>query len=400
MSPKKSKIKRLREKGKFYWLQVGILIVIGVFVGHWLEKQDVATRFRHKIHQVVTLAFSPRQPYVTRTVVVLLGDDEFWKGEAAMRSPTRRDYLARVVSALDKADASVIALDFGLRSPMPDGSPVSYDDYDEETNTLFETIRDVSKRRPVILPRTIRWVQGNYVPESDLYDGFDFQNGTVRVGHPLLPFDVRRVPLSVTMKDGSRANSFAEAIVRVANEEALDPVAGLEEAPYGSYLTQEAFKPLSTSQVLSPDEETLKRLRDKIVIVGGEWSRLAYQRGPKIDTHLTPVGSLPGALVHANFVEALLDRRTAPPWGKRALFSFEVILALAVAIIFALITRLLAKLLAVVILCLGLMAFSYLSWLNLGLFYDFFVPLLLIGGHAVYEQAHETFVGKRIPETG
>lgn len=400
MAPNLSKIQRLKKKGFFYWLNVGVLIILGIVVGHWLEKQDVATRLRYRIHQVITRAYSPRQPYVTRTVVVLIGDDEYWKGELAMRIPTKRDYLARVVKALDQADASVIALDFGLRSPLPDGGPVSYNSYDTETKILFETIRDVSTRRPVILPKTIRWVNGNYVPESDLYDGFDFQGGLVRSGYALLPFDVRRVPLSLTMKDGTLTNSFAEAIVRAVKEAALEPVAGLEEAPYGSYLTQTAFPTLSTSQVLSPDEETLKKLRDNIVIVGGAWSRLAYQRGSKIDTHLTPVGPLPGALVHANFVEALLDRRTAPSWSERALLFIEVLFSLSVAMIFALITRFLWKLLALLILCLGMMAFSYLSWLNLGLFYDFFVPLLLIVGHATYEQARETFVHPRAPATG
>ncbi|HWN10720.1 MAG TPA: CHASE2 domain-containing protein [Pyrinomonadaceae bacterium] len=396
MLPRKGRKERLKEKGFFYWFSVVALIVIGVLVGHWLEKQDVATHLRYKIHQAVTLAYSARQPYVTRTVVVLIGDDEFWKSDLAMRNPTKRDYLARVVSALDKADASVIALDFSLRSPLPDGSAVSYHDYDVETNLLFETIRDVAKRRPVILPKTIRWVNGNYVPEADLYDGFDFQGGFVRSGYVFLPFDVRRVPLSLTLEDGTLTDSFAEAIVRSVKEEALEPVAGLEEAPYGSYLTQEAFPKLTTSQVLSPSEETLKKLRDNIVIVGGGWSRLAYQRGPKIDTHLTPVGPLPGALVHANFVEALLDRRTAPAWSERALLVFEVVLALAVAIIFALIMRFWVKLLALVILCLGLIAFSYLSWLNLGLFYDFFVPLLLVVGHATYEQARETLAHRRV----
>jgi len=397
MVPEKSKIARLRDKGLFYWLKVVALIVGGIFVGHWLEKQDVATTLRFKIHQAMTLALSPRQPYVTRTVVVLIGDDEFWKGELAMRTPTRRDYLARVVNALDAADASVIALDFALHSPVPDGSSVTYNNYDAETKVLLETIRDVSHRRPVILPKAIRWVEGNYVPESDLYDGFDFQGGLVRGGYTFLPFDVRRVPLSLTMADGTPTDSFAEAIVRAVKEPALDPVAGLAEAPYGSYLTQTAFPTLSTSQVLSPDGDTLKKLRHNIVIVGGSWSRLAYQRGPKVDSHLTPVGWLPGAFVHANFVEALLDRRTAPSWGERALLVFEVLFALGVAIIFALITRFGWKLLSLVILCVGLMLFSYLSWLNLGLFYDFFVPLVLIVGHAIYEQMSEMF-GRSVQE--
>lgn len=388
------KLKRLREKGVFYWFNVGVLLVVGVLLGHWLEKQDIATRWRYSIHQAITMAFSPRQPYVTRTVVVLIGDDEFWGPDLAQRTPTKRDYLARVVKALDEADASVIGLDFGLRSPLPDGRPIPYHDYDEETKTLFETIRDVSRRRHVVLLKTVRWKDGEYVPESDIHDGFDFGAGSVHRGYSLLPFDVRRIPLRLTLKDGRPLDSFAEAIVRAVKPEALDPVAGLHEAPYGSYLTRAAFPKLYTSDVLSPSAKTLQTLRHNIVIVGGDWSRLAHGRGPRVDAHLTPVGTLPGALLHANFVEALLDRRTAPAWGENALKAFEVVLALAVAVIFALMTKLRWKLLALVMLCAGLVAFSYLSWLNLGLFYDFFVPLVLVVGHAVYEQARESFAGR------
>ena len=386
--------KRLTAKGLFYWLNVFVLVVVGVLAGHWLEKQDVATDLRYRAYQFVTRGSSSRKPYATRTAAVLVGDEEFWRGELARRTPPKRLYLAQLIRARDAADASAVALDFDLRWPDPSGAPLPYNDYDDETRKLLEAVRDVSKRRPVILPRTIRWESGYYVHEPDLYDGFDFQGGKVLGGHVLLPFDVRRVPLGVVLKDGTTVNSFAEALVRLVNEKALEPVEGFEDAPYGSYLTAADFPVYSASALLAGDPAAVSGVHHRIVILGAAWSRLAFGRGPRIDTHVTPVGPMPGALVHANFVEALLDRRTAPAWSESALMAFDAGLAFAVAIIFALIERLRWKLAALLALCAAVVTFSVLSWLNLGLFYDFFIPVVLVIGHAFYEEAHEHF-GKR-----
>ena len=54
---------------------------------------------------------SGKYPYDKNTVVVLIGDKEFWGTELARRSPLNREYLARLVVALDKLDPKVIALD-------------------------------------------------------------------------------------------------------------------------------------------------------------------------------------------------------------------------------------------------------------------------------------------------
>lgn len=387
-------MRRLARKGLFYWTSVVFLVVGGVFAGHWLERQDVATALRYSAYQFVTHGAASRKPYSTQTVAVLVGDEEFWRGGLARRTPTKRDYLGQIVRALDEADASAIALDFDLRWPDPSGAPLPYHDYDGETQKLLEAVRDVAKNRPVILSRTIRWEAGYYIHEPDLYDDFDFQGGAVRGGHVLLPFDVRRVPLSVELKDGTQVNSFAEALVRQVRAKALDPVEGLEEAPYGSYLTAAEFPIFPAGALLARDREVMEGVRHKIVIVGAAWSMLAFGRGPRVDTHVTPVGPMPGALVHANFVEALLDRRTAPAWSERALMAFDAGLAFSVAIIFALIQRLRWKLAALLALCAGVVLFSILSWLNLGLFYDFFIPVVLVIGHAFYEEARERF-GKK-----
>ncbi len=381
--------RKAKNKGLFYWLVVVVLIILGIPVGHWLEGQRFAIQLRYKLTQLITQRFSPHRAIVQRTVLVLIQDEEFWTGEPARRTPIKRDYLAKLVRALDAANPAVIAVDFDLRSQMPDGTIIEHQDYRNETQEFLETIRDVSQRRSIILPKTVRFTDGYYVTESDIYDNFDFQNRKVLRGYIALPFDYRKVPLNLTTKDGAVIDSFSQAIVRAVNERALEPVSQENEVLYGSYLPSDSFTKLSGADILIPNDEIKKKLSHNIVIIGAGWNARAYGRGGMVDVHLTPVGPLQGPLIHANFVEALLDQRTAKPWGEKFLIVIEAISSFSVALIFALVERLHWKLLSMVILLIALVFFSYLSWLNLGLFYDFFVPAVLVAGHSIYEQVHE-----------
>lgn len=381
--------KRLRRKGLVYWLTVVVLVVGGIYAGRWLEKQDFALDLRYRLFRRVQSA-GPNKPFVQGTSVVLIGDDEYWKGELARRVPVKRDYLAKLLRHLDKADPAVIALDFDLRAQAPDGSYVMHPDYADETRTLLEAVRDVSKNRWVILPKTItRLSEGGYITEPDIYDGFDFQGGNVLSGYIALPFDIRKIPLRQAMRDGGYVESFAEATVRARNERALDPVRDLESLPYGAYLEPGAFDIISPTDVLADKREVFDKLRHGIVIVGAGWSTRAYKRGGPADSYFTPVGPLYGALIHANFVEALLSNRSSRPLGEVALKVLEAVATLMVAVIFALISRPPLKLLAIVLLMGLLLMFSVLSRLNLGFFYDFFIPTFLVGLHAAYEQIRE-----------
>lgn len=383
-----SKLAQLASKGFWYWFRVFCLIALGMMVGNWLEKQHVAMEVRYRIYQFMQ-RFSPHKGYAQRTVLVLIGDEEYWKGEPARRSPIKRDYLAKLISALDKADPTLIALDFDLRSQLPD-ERFEHTDYKDETDKLLKTVKEVAAQRPIVLPKTIKFTRdGYYVPEADIYDGYDFQTGNVAYGYIILPYDYRRIPLSLYMKDGATVESFAEAIVRKDNEGALRTIKKGAEFPYGSYLDADDFTKVYASEVLNPTPETFRKLRDKVVIIGADWSKAGYRRGGKVDTRFTPVGEISGVYMHANYVEALLGNRTYGHWREAVLKVGELLLTLALAVIFALAPKGWKRPGLVLLLCLFLAVLSYLSWLNLGRFFDFFVPMLLIIGHAIFEQIRE-----------
>src|SRR5262249_30837548 len=144
---------------------------------------------------------------------------------------------------------------------------------------------------------------------------------------------------------------------------------------------------LSAADVLRVDAEKLKRqFRTRAVIVGAGWHRDAYGQGPLVDLWLTPVNQIEGVFIHANWVEAILDSRV---FGQSKTFAYgvELILSLAVAVVFSLRVGPGAKATCILLLCLGAMLVGYLMLENLGLFFDFYVPVLLIVAHAAVAKA-------------
>ena len=386
----KGYVNELVRKGIWYWTKIALLIVVGVYAGEWLTEREYWIDQRYKVYQFLQNRL-PRKPHPQRTVLVVIGDEEYWKGELAGRVPIKRDYLARLVQVLDSANPAVIALDFDLRSPTTEGNPVENPAYQDETQQLLEAVKLASPHRKVVLPKTIgQDDQQKYVLESDIHSGYDFQGGDVLFGYIALPPDTRQVPLlSLPVQNGQPIPSFSQAILQADNEAILREHHEEATLPYGGYMTSEAFTKVTANQVLSRDPGALRKLAFKVVIVGGNWHDRGYNRGSWIDAYETPVGSIPGILIHANYFEALLDSRIYRPWKGWLSKLIEVLQSLAIAIPFALETRFAYKILAVALISVLLVAFSLLSLMVLGLFFDFFIPEVLVFAHGIVEQIRE-----------
>ncbi|MEA2600741.1 MAG: hypothetical protein QOF89_1733 [Acidobacteriota bacterium] len=375
-------------KGPRYWLTVVFLIFIGVGIGNWLDRQRFGTDLRFQVFQGLQ-ALSPHRGFSRMTAIVMINDEDYWKGPLSGRTPLKRDYLADLVRALDLADPAVIALDLDLRSPIPDGSLIERPEYQAETLSFLMAVKDVSSHRTIVLPKTLGIGPGGaLMPESDIYDHFDFKNGDVKIGHVTLLSDVQRVPARITLKNGIFVNSFARAIVRDFQSESLEE---RNEAapPYIAYLRASDFPVFSATDVLSNPTAATKLLAHKIVLVGGAWHSRAYNRGPQVDVYRTPVGLIPGVFIHANYVESLLNARTFQPIPESLLVTVEILLVLTVAVIFVLDIRPQYKLLSIGSVSLLLVVFSFTSWQLLNLLPNFWVPTLLLGGHLLVEQILE-----------
>lgn len=373
-------------KDPAHWVTVAVLIALGVFIGEWLGSHRIWIKLRYKLYQSAQ-RFNPRETYPKRTALVLIGDEEYWKGELAHRSPIKRDYLARLIRALDKAGPEVIALDFDLRLRVPNGSLPEHSDYAKETGEFLATVREVSQRRTIVLARTIgRDREGRPVSEAAIYDGFDFQGGDVRSGYIELPYDLRQVPMPLKLHSGP-LDSFSVAIVRPLDPHSIHVAEVDGSLPYGTFIEHEHFSSLPASEVLSfPGIDLRRKLRNKVVIIGAAWSKFAYKRGELVDSDDTPIGKVGNVFMHANYAEALLDQRTYRPLDKTVVMWLEILLSFGVAVLFSIETRKFLKGVVVVCALLGAVFANYVLWQNLGLFFDFFIPLVLLIGHALVEQ--------------
>jgi CHASE2 domain-containing sensor protein len=404
-------------KGRGYWWRFArhwgvavILIYVGMHVGGWLGDQQYWIDLRYRIYERQTHNIA-HPSYDRRTVIVMIGDEEHWLGEGlAGRSPTKRSYLARLLRAVGVFGPEVVALDIRLRSPRPDGAPVTYHDYDVETQELIQAINDITSGptpTTVALPKSIGGNEARgYFLESDLYDGkLDLNGGRVCAGYIAFDDDRRKVPLDLNLKDGGKLDSFALAIVRAAEGTPPLPSHDNNSMPYGSFMWPDQFKQYTASRILhsaevvqaarqrglplsaisADDKEVLDNLAHKIVIIGGNWHGYAYNRGPMVDSFNTPVGEISGAFVHANYINSLMSSGITAPLDEKMTKGIDVLFSLAVATLFFLPFRTIWKLLAFFSLAVVLVFVSYFFWQNLGLYFDFFIPMALLCAHFLVE---------------
>lgn len=381
-----------------YWISATLVAALGLWVSHLLEEQQAWMNARYSLYQwIQRLTLFGRDPVVRSTVLVLIGDEEYWKGPLARRVPIKRDYLADLVRQVDLAEPAVIAIDFNLRSPVPGGS--EHPAYQEETRKFLETVNEVATRRPVVLPRTIGYETG-YMFDGDIHDGFPWSSPShLKFGYIALPFDKRRIPVSLNLKDGSRIDSFPLAIALAFHARSVQVHHRTGALPFGSYLPLDQFEQHRASEVLAFDVKVLKEyLGRKIVIIGGAWHATAYARGPQIDGYLTPVGRMPGAFIHANYVEALLDRRAASPVSERVAATIELSLILAAMVVFAVQNAWYWRLLAVVAVCVTPFVLSYFFLQNVGLYFDAVVPIVMVGAHSILDEAREWRIRRHVEQ--
>jgi len=406
----RKKFRILYSLGLGYWTRVALAIVLSFAITPFLDRHFGLIEIRNRLHQFLEKidrgSLEPR--YNTR--VLYINDDEYWKGgkgDPAGRRPIKRDYLAKLVSAVDQANAAIIALDFDMRSPDP-GTDEIPSDYADETKTFVETILKVADKRIVVLPKTVVYDgEGTAWLEPDFYDSYglcdpvektrqwrhtqtgveikDHQKKNIRCGYILLPPDKRLLPGNLKIGNGGFLDSFGHAVAK-----ASDPKRVHDDASrYGSYIPEKQFENdgtiLSAREILNSADFAHNELAAKLVIVGAHWRALAANRGDFTDMHSTPVGTLPGALIHANFVEAFLDGRTygfTPEWLVPA---SDMLLGFIAAAIFAFYPQFLNKLIILIVLSGFLIVIELFALHFLGLFFDAFVVLFGVWFHSIGE---------------
>jgi CHASE2 domain-containing sensor protein len=398
-------VRRLRDKGRHYWVTTVLILAIATLGSQFVYNQLKLGDARSYLFQHL-LEGGLNPPESKDIKIVLIGDDDYWQGELAGRRPVKRDYLARLVDKLVALNVYVIALDFDVRLPNP-GSMEIPDDYKAETQILIDAIEAAArqgKKLVLATPLSFAGKRNQYRRDSDIYQANGlclphdaaaaakqpawFDN--IVCGYIILPYDPLAVPPVVDLSDGSTLDPFSLAIAKAVRPGYIARVTkqiGRQER-YASFISHDGFtesNSVFSAQAVRSGLVERSELDSKVVIVGAYWSRDAAGRGPKVDEHPTPAGRMVGAEMHANFAEALLNRRVFSGISKTILEISEVAFSVLAALIFAVVRGFLGKVVAIVTVLVVMFIATAVALRGFGVFFDVFVPLVGLGLHSLYE---------------
>jgi CHASE2 domain-containing sensor protein len=388
----------LKSKPIRYWVLVVALVAGGIWASDWIDEKYPSLELRYDAYQALQRTV-PREVRAHRVTLVAIGDEEFWKGELDRRIPIKRDYLARLVRSLGAANPSAIGLDYTLRSPVADGSLVESPAYVGETNQLIAAVEEVSQRIPVVLPTTLDEEDyderdGSYPLESTIFGGHRFSSPNVRFGYTNLFYDKRRVPVAWRVRGVKGLYpSFSLALaladdrrVRFPTDEAVQD----KRVVSGHFMEAREIPTVTAGEVLHrPDGPWREMVRSRIAMIGSFCRSDAFRRGRLVDGFLTPVGRVPGLIVHANYVEAWVDTRVIPMFPGWLSHVLEAAISLTVSVLFVSRIRWPGQAfcwLAVVLLA---VIGSVFALLNFGAFFDPYLPVLLVAAHSGIEKVLE-----------
>ncbi len=262
---------------------VGVLAACAVTVG---SAMGYFESLQARALDLLIYLQSTRQP----STVVIVAIDNAAFDALGRRQPLPRDYLARVLRGVQRAGASAVGVDIGLRTAGPPAEDAAL------AVTVGQIAGDGSRRLVVA---------GTALPESGpLAD--PAIGRLVILSAPDVPVDpdavVRRAVTTV-----GREAAFGAAL---ADPAAVEPGAVYRInfiGPAGSFLTipSDAIAAIGDA---GADVAGDNPLRGRIALVGG-----TFQDGR--DFHQTPYGRMAGVEIQANIVHMFLTRSFVRPAG-------------------------------------------------------------------------------------
>ncbi len=392
-------------KGWHHWLRFVLLLLLGVYLGHELSDSQRFIDWRYWLYQKQVRMQRRGPVYPRYTALVLLQDDDYWSEDYQSRSPLKRDKLAALLDRLREAGVNTVAFDVALDSPLPDKPDYEFPDYRKEDEAFFAAVgRMCDTGRHVVLATDY---MGDYEGEIEkryespsVYTSHLASLPCVQRGHIELPVDLRKIPGMIQLRDKSYLDSFSLAITRINDPIAYASLVKDEDKGYrfAQFLTPDDFSTRNGRQFVFSGVEVarmdLNQLRqalaDKTVIVGGNWHDIAYNLGDPVDMHASPGGDEPGAMLHANFVEAMRDpMSTFTPISDRTAELIEWSIVLALALLGALELNAGWKWAGFFFSILFSLLLTYVLMQNLGLFLDFLIPFFMIIVHLFAEEVLE-----------
>ena len=126
-----------------------------------------------------------------------------------------------------------------------------------------------------------------------------------------------------------------------------------------------------------------------MVFVGAKLAQVGLENGAIDYFHATPVGPISGVFVHANYAEALLGGNYYWPAHELFAYALEILVLLSMAILFAIDMNAWYKMAIVLLASVLFISVGYVLLQNLGIYFDFLIPLVFLLAHASLDQIWE-----------
>jgi len=261
--------------------------------------------------RVVTRGFRAPIPRFTAVVTVREGQEP--PEVTLVNACEQRRFLARLITAIADAGPHAIVIDKYFKDKVCDSNPSG-------TTALQDALSQLEQRHiPVVVGRLI-------ADDGQLMPALAFSQSNVTEGEITLEEDERRAALRWTLTDGngrsagtintlSMAAALAHTPRLLQENRRLSSFYDAGEAPFVSFLPRSAYQDYSFAAIkvmcgesataTTPwrtcshaDANIAKSLRGRLVLIGEDSG---------LDAHAAVIGQVPGVLLQAIYVEAILD---------------------------------------------------------------------------------------------
>ncbi len=344
---------RPTSSGKLLWSIKRIALFVFASLATYLIEEQFNIRPELLYPQLVTAGF--REPQALNVTLVTLRKGREPE-EILNNDCPHRAFMARLLHVLQKGNPGEIVIDVSYGNTTKCGKE------DNETKALKDAVFDVTKTVPLVTAldsteeselradqssKLIDLKRRGLKPSDQIVeDELKFQASLLPWRHGLyrLNYDTRKIPLSWPTYWGyeevGTQKPREEATLAVAAVEGFRPQAfqrrrlgKLQAAklhPFSVLLPEDKFLKYSAIDLLCGSQESdwstceepkreakyWENMRTRIVLIG--------QRDPSRDFHTAYIGEAPGYLLHANYIESILDDTYLSPIGQKAALAIRI----------------------------------------------------------------------------
>lgn len=278
------------------WVRLGVAFTCLAVIAALLFVPSFAPwvlQFEHWTADWRTAYLSDSAPTSNPSIAVVLINDDTLKDLPS--SPIDRGLLASLVTLITEAGARAIGLDVLFLKKTDDAKD--------------KALIDVLKAGPVVLGA----IDERGKPDLKPFQ-WDFQTRFLQeVGRPAGYLNLRHeqdgvVRYAAGPAPGSRyPKSFARSLAEADGKEAVDagePIPWLLDPSDGTT----TFITIPAQDILAKSDSAIAALRDRIVIVGGDFQNRDRHRVP---LSVRDGGDMTGVMIHAHLLAGMLDKGTA-----------------------------------------------------------------------------------------